>query len=130
LIGHNDLYGEVVGNQRPANQVVAEVKEIVRNTIRQLRAGNPQIDIFLAEIPPSAYVTGSTIPNLNAAYRALASETNTAVSPVRTVDMYTGFNIATDHYDGVHPNQAGDDKISQRWLDAIRPVMQSSGSCS
>ena len=39
------------------------------------------------------------------------------------VDQWTGFSTATDTYDGVHPNAAGDQKISDRWFPALTAAL-------
>jgi acyl-CoA thioesterase-1 len=44
---------------------------------------------------------------------------DTEESPVILVDQYTGFNAATDTYDGIHPNARGEAKMAQKWFDAI-----------
>ena len=47
----------------------------------------------------------------------------TAASPITVVDQWTGFNTATDTYDGVHPNAAGNQKMSDRWYPALAAVL-------
>ena len=44
-------------------------------------------------------------------------------SPITVVDQWTGFSTATDTYDGVHPNAAGDQKISDRWYPALAAAL-------
>lgn len=33
--------------------------------------------------------------------------------------MFSNFDIGNDTYDGTHPNQQGDQKMAQRWFDAM-----------
>ena len=46
-----------------------------------------------------------------------------ATRPSTVVDQWTGFSTATDTYDGVHPNAAGDEKIAARWYPALSSVL-------
>ena len=39
------------------------------------------------------------------------------------VDRWTGFDTATDTYDGVHPDAEGNAKIAARWLPAVRAAL-------
>jgi cellulase/cellobiase CelA1 len=39
------------------------------------------------------------------------------------VDQWTGFGTASDTYDGVHPNAAGDQKMSDRWYPALTALL-------
>jgi len=39
------------------------------------------------------------------------------------VDQWTGFNDATDTGDGVHPNAAGDQKMSDKWYPALTAAL-------
>lgn len=44
---------------------------------------------------------------------------NTPGSPIILVDQFTDFNVQTETYDGIHPNALGEEKMAQRWFDAI-----------
>ena len=44
-------------------------------------------------------------------------------SPVIVVDHFTGFDAATQTYDGVHPNADGEIHLSDRWLAALEDVL-------
>ena len=49
----------------------------------------------------------------------IAEEMSTVESPVIIVDHFQGFDAEEDTYDGVHPNAAGEEKMAQRWFQAI-----------
>lgn len=59
------------------------------------------------------------IQDLNAAIIPWATEKNSTESPIWVVDQYTGFNGGTDLRDGVHPNAAGDEKMTEVWYPAL-----------
>jgi hypothetical protein len=63
------------------------------------------------------------IRQLNALLPDLATQKNTAQSPVVIVDQYTGMSIADDMYDGIHPNTQGEEKMATRWYDALRSIL-------
>lgn len=44
-------------------------------------------------------------------------------SPIVVVDQNAGFDAVSDTHDGIHPNQAGEEKIAQKWFDAISQSM-------
>jgi acyl-CoA thioesterase-1 len=93
--------------------------------IDKFRGANPNVVIFLAEIIPCAAPDGSNcgkIATFNAAIPALAASKTTTNSPVIVVDQYTGFDATAGHdtYDGVHPVESGEKKMSAKWLAAIQ----------
>ena len=71
--------------------------------------------------------------DLNAAIPAWAASLTTAASPITVVDQWTGFDdphelwfvagAATDTYDGVHPNDAGNVKIANRWYPSVSATL-------
>ncbi|MDI6100740.1 cellulose binding domain-containing protein [Actinoplanes sp. NEAU-A12] len=95
--------------------------------VGQMRAANPRMKIIVAQIiplnPPTCTDCGRRVVNLNAAIPAWAASLSTAASEITVVDQWTGFNTATDTYDGVHPNDAGNVKIAARWLPAVRAAI-------
>ncbi|MEK7727594.1 MAG: choice-of-anchor D domain-containing protein, partial [candidate division KSB1 bacterium] len=40
-------------------------------------------------------------------------------SPVVVIDHWAGFSVNQDMYDGVHPNDAGDQKMAERWYAGL-----------
>ena len=92
--------------------------------IDRLRQVNPNVKILLAQIiPHNRANTPFGVENLNAMIANLAVTKNTAQSPVIVVDQYTGFNVATDTYDNVHPNVSGEQKLAQKWFQALMPLL-------
>ncbi len=91
--------------------------------VDQMRASNPTMRILVAKIipmaPSSCPECGQRAVALNNAIDGWAAGKTTTQSPIVVVDQWTGFNTATDTYDGVHPNAAGDQKMSDRWYPAL-----------
>jgi cellulase/cellobiase CelA1 len=95
-----------------------------------MRANKPTMKILVAKIIP---MNPSTCPEcaartvaLNDAIPGWAAGKTTSQSPITVVDQWTGFNDATDTTDGVHPNDAGNQKISDRWYPALAAAISGS----
>ncbi|HEX5204997.1 MAG TPA: cellulose-binding protein, partial [Actinoplanes sp.] len=91
--------------------------------VGQMRASKPAMKILVAQIIPmnasACPECAARVAGLNAAIPAWAASLSTTASPITVVDQWTGFSTATDTYDGVHPNNAGDVKIANRWYPAV-----------
>ncbi|AGZ42187.1 cellulose binding domain-containing protein [Actinoplanes friuliensis] len=116
--GTNDVWS----NRSPATILAAFTK-----LVGQMRASNPAMKILVAQIlpmtPSNCADCNQRVLALNAAIPAWAASTSTAASPVTVVDQYTGFNTAIDTPDGVHPNDAGNVKIANRWYPALTAAL-------
>ncbi|GAA0495504.1 hypothetical protein Ade02nite_18550 [Paractinoplanes deccanensis] len=112
--GTNDVW-----NNRSPQTILAAFTKLVT----QMRAQNPAMRILVAQIIPmnasNCADCGQRVINLNAAIPAWTSGLSTSASPITVVDQWTGFNTATDTYDGVHPNDAGNAKIADRWYPEV-----------
>lgn len=123
-LGTNDI----ITGQSTAS-TVTELEQI----ISALQADNPKITIFLAKIIYLKYTGGlgnAGVIDLNAEMDGIASRMTTANSKVVVVDQYTDFDPNTDMYDNYHPNEIGEKKIAQRWLDALADELNFSGLTS
>lgn len=123
-LGTNDMF---------QNQSVEETLGELREVVRQIRADNPDVIIFMAQLIPADEGVGNVqanqnISNLNARIPALAEELTTLQSPVIVVDQSTDFDATWnpnsvegqgDTHDGLHPNFIGERKMAQRWFDAL-----------
>ncbi len=91
--------------------------------VDQMRASDPTMRILVAQIlpmtPSSCSACAQRVVDLNRAIPGWASAKSTARSPITVVDQWTGFNTASDTYDGVHPNSSGDQKMANRWFPAL-----------
>ncbi|MEU2444875.1 GDSL-type esterase/lipase family protein [Streptomyces althioticus] len=91
--------------------------------LAQMRESNPDMRVLVAQLIPMNPATcadcGRRVADVNARIPAWAAGASTDRSPVVVVDQWTGFDTATDTYDGVHPSAAGDEKIAARWFPAL-----------
>ncbi|MCP3782701.1 cellulose binding domain-containing protein [Micromonospora sp. A3M-1-15] len=116
--GTNDVWSNIA----PATILAAYSK-----LVDQMRAANPTTTVLVAKIIPMNPATctecGQRVVALNALVDGWAAGKTTMASPVVVVDQWTGFSTATDTYDGVHPNAAGDQKMSDRWYPALTAAL-------
>jgi len=112
--GTNDVW-----SARDTATILAAYSKLVD----QMRADNPNMKILVAKIIPLNPGGCADCPNraiaLNNAIPGWASGKTTTQSPIVVVDQWTGFNTATDTGDGVHPNDSGIQKMSDRWYPAL-----------
>ncbi|MFG2166738.1 cellulose binding domain-containing protein [Micromonospora chersina] len=117
--GTNDVWSNIA----PATILAAYSK-----LVDQMRAANPATTVLVAKIIPMNPATcaecGQRVVALNALVDGWAAGKTTAASPVVVVDQWTGYSTATDTYDGVHPNAAGDQKMSDRWYPALTAALR------
>lgn len=128
LIGTND----VLLGKKP----VADVTAAYDALLAQIRTKNARMQIvFSTLLPldparwPAAAVAG--VKELNTAIASYAPSKSTSTSPVYFVDNASGFDPASDTYDGEHPNDSGNAKIAAKFLkptqDAIKAASEDGG---
>jgi lysophospholipase L1-like esterase len=110
------------------NMPIDGVIKAYGTALEQARLVNPKVRLFIAQHTPQAANTcnncDANVQALNAAIATWAPEHNTADSPVVAVDLYTGLVTATDFSDGVHLNEAGSQKVSDRFFAVLKPLFK------
>jgi lysophospholipase L1-like esterase len=92
----------------------------IQQIIGILRDDNPNVTILVAQIIPTRDpASNQRITELNKQIDEMADSESTEESPVVIVDQNSGFDVSQDSYDGVHPNKSGEEKMAQKWFDAI-----------
>ncbi|MBN2441184.1 MAG: hypothetical protein JXJ04_07550 [Spirochaetales bacterium] len=120
-LGSNDV---MVG-PKTNTQILAAYSKM----IDQMRVNNPNMKILVAQIIPMYSPTSGCstcyqqVIDLNAAIPAWAAGKTTSRSPIIVVDQWTGFNTATDTSEGLHPNDAGNQKISDKWYPPLTALL-------
>ncbi|MGB3150760.1 MAG: putative Ig domain-containing protein [Maribacter sp.] len=125
-LGTNDVF-----NCRTNSQVLSDMDTI----ISLLRADNPNVVIFLAKIVPmgnssilgfddtycnNGQTLSQMVTSLNNALTSYVPTKDTPHSPVILVDQNSNISVTADMYDGIHPNGQGEEKMAQKWFDAIQ----------
>lgn len=116
--GTNDL--------APGVDVAAAVGRL-EALVRSVLSTAPSVRVIVAEIVPlDGAITEVEAFNdgVAAMVTRLAEVEDRAVT---VVDQFTGFDLARDSDDGVHPNESGGRKAGVRWADALESV---EGPCS
>ncbi|TKK91023.1 GDSL family lipase [Herbidospora galbida] len=107
-IGTNDM-----GQQYQVSTAPARLSAL----IDKIRANAPQVELFVAQITPSADPSfNARIQTFNAAIPGIVASKGPLT---HLVDQNTGFTTA-DLADGLHPNQTGYDKMAARWMTALQ----------
>ncbi|MFI4860268.1 MAG: PKD domain-containing protein, partial [Phycisphaerales bacterium JB063] len=101
------------------SQSAASTINEMRTTISLLRADNPDVTIFISQIIPLDRAQGGLVDEFNAMLPALVSELSTLQSRIYVVDQNTGFDVDTDTYDGIHPDQSGEQLMALRFYEAL-----------
>ena len=118
-LGTNDILQQ---SQNPA-QIAGELATLVG----QLRAANRNIRVVVAQVIPVArgdLTESNQVPVLNSQIAAQVGALSTTESPVTVVDQFDGFNAGADLYDGVHPNNGGEQKMAAKWLPALKDAIK------
>jgi hypothetical protein len=115
-VGSNDcIQGQTTSS------TLSEITQIVA----KLRTDNSAVVIFMANLIP-CNASGATprVNDLNNGIKSLASQLNTQSSPIIFVDQNSGIDAAKDLYDGIHPGPTGEEKMAQKWFDAISKYLE------
>jgi lysophospholipase L1-like esterase len=120
--GTNDVWSSIA----PDTILAAYTK-----LVGQMRASNPAMKVLVAQLipinPSSCAECAARTVAFNQRIPDWAHGITTAQSPVSVVDQWTGFDTATDTYDGVHPNASGDAKMAARWYPALSALLTPGG---
>src|SRR5258708_3119816 len=92
--------------------------------IAAARAARPHIRIVLGLIPADIHqqtnpTFAASVASYNRTIASTASQLSTAGSPIAVARDATGINVATDLWDGTHPNANGEIKIAAAFADAL-----------
>jgi len=114
-LGTNDVIHNPAGYDQ--NTTIDEMEDV----IDILRSYNQDVTILLAKIIPHKNGSAPSVDSLNALIPGLDSY-ETATSEVIIVDHHSGFSTSwlADNY---HPNTTGATEMSDRWYDALLPVL-------
>ena len=107
---------DILQNDVDDHQTLADIEGI----ISALQAKNTNVTVYVAKIIPINDPDEST--GLNALLTpawAATLEANVPTSTIKIVDQHTGITAVDLNADLIHPNQTGEDKMAQKWFDAI-----------
>lgn len=108
-LGTNDIF--------QAQSVSGTLDELVQ-LIAQFRVNNAKVSLLLAQVIPSKFHSAE-LNELNDGIAGLAQKLHTSESPIYLIDTRVGFDPVIDTYDGVHPNESGEEKMAEIWLKGL-----------
>lgn len=114
-LGTNDVWN---------NKSPEEILGAFSTMVDWMRESNAKMKILVAQIipmnPPTCKECGKRVEALNKGIVGWAQGKNTSTtSPIKVVDCWTGFDTAKMTGDGVHPNNAGNEKLAACWFDEL-----------
>jgi lysophospholipase L1-like esterase len=103
----------------------AAAEASLRAFVANARSANPTLRmIFGAVLPNETAVNDaalrSKINDYNSRLSAVAAALSTRSSPINVLGAASGWNPATDTYDGTHPNPRGEYRIAANYADGLR----------
>lgn len=115
--GGNDIYYQ-------GGAAAMSVRFGLRDTIEALRSAVPGVTILLGKLAPFLTPEPEYIDSVNEVIEQLASELDTAESPVLLVDHHTGFDIETmTQGDKAHHNRTGEAWIAANWFEKLASIL-------
>jgi lysophospholipase L1-like esterase len=114
--GHNSF-----SQDKPVPGIVDDTKGMIEN----ITAINPKVTILLAQVITSGKLPKySYIPELNEALATMAKEMTAKGYKIILVNQAEGFDWTTDTVkDMVHPNASGAQKMADKWMIALEPLL-------
>lgn len=108
-LGTNDIF---------QTQSVSGTLDELTQLIARFRVSNTQVTLLLAQVIPSKF-HNAELDALNIGIADLVRILNTPESPIHLVDIGSGFDPEADTYDGVHPNESGEAKMADIWVEGL-----------
>ena len=118
-LGTNDVWN---------NRSPTEILEAFSQMVDWMRESKRTMKILVAQIiptrPSNCAQCGDRVVALNKAIPDWVMSKNSTESPIVVVDCWTGFDPPRDTGDGVHPNNAGNEKLATAWYPAVVRAIQ------
>jgi lysophospholipase L1-like esterase len=120
LIGTNDVLWNTPMEKRFSN---------LGRLVETLRDRNPEIVIFIAKLPPTGDSNrneGQGLYEFNSRLPGWASGKSTSASPIRVVDLASGYDGRADNQADryIHPDESGEKKIANKFYSAIATYLE------
>jgi lysophospholipase L1-like esterase len=106
---------------------VDSAKSGLHNIIAGIRQSVPGVTILLGLITPAEIPNAAYIEPLNDTIANVASDLDTAESPIILVDNYTGYDVGTmTQEDGAHQNRVGEAWVAENWFEVLADILPDS----
>lgn len=108
---------------------ITAARASIASIIDILRSANANVGILLAQVIPNLPANEADVAALNDAIVSVAAEKDLpSESPVIVVDHYSGYSTFNHNYDQIHPNDAGEALMAERWFQSLLPRI--AGACA
>jgi lysophospholipase L1-like esterase len=125
-LGTNDMWAGFIPLQ---NKLTAITK-----LVGQMRASNANMKIVVAQIipmsPSNCPTCAADVVAFNNALPNWAAGLTTAQSPIFLADVWTGFDVVADTYDGVHPVTSGFVKMANRFFPVVAQALNTGSTAN
>lgn len=105
-------------NDITQGQSVESTAQDIRAVVETFQRTIPGITVILAQLTPSRS-RDAQHQALNNLIAEIASNLNSSDNRVVLVDLHSDFSAQTELFDTVHPNKQGEQKIADRFTNAI-----------
>jgi len=109
-------------NDMMLRQSVSGTVNELSKVIDTLRVANPRVAILFSKLIPNVE-NQAGIDKLNAQIPRLIKSKSTKSSPIYLVDQTQNFNRVADEYDGIHPDESGEQKIATQYFNTLKLVL-------
>jgi hypothetical protein len=82
------------------------------------------VAILLAQPAPYSGPNSKMMSKLKGAVSKVVKIQKDKESPVIKVNLFGGFHVRKDTFDGAHPNELGEMKIAKRYYKALRKLLR------
>ncbi|MCM8526788.1 MAG: GDSL-type esterase/lipase family protein [Lentisphaeraceae bacterium] len=112
-------------NDQGSKDFNKDIIEPLKGMIKLLREKNPQVVVLVGHLN----FNGGNALKIRPLVEAMAKETSTEKSPVKTVHFYKGWKENpqakdADTFDWAHPNPQGQKKMAEKWFEAMQPYLK------
>jgi acyl-CoA thioesterase I len=116
-LGGNDVLGEV------ATEISSNNLALI---IEHIRDANPNMTILIACPTPFEGQDKQQMARLRSAIHHVMMLKNQLNSRIYCINLFGGFSVAKDTFDGSHPDESGEMKIAKRYYKVLKKVLRQS----
>jgi acyl-CoA thioesterase I len=111
-------------NDQKSDNFERDITQPLTDIIKMLRDANPRVVVLVGHLN---FNDGSAL-KIRPLVQKMADDLNTDASPVKTVNHFEGWHEkpreeGSDTFDWAHPNPQGQQKMAQKWFEAMRQYL-------
>ncbi len=111
-------------NDQKSDNIERDIAQPIADMIKMLRDANPRVVVLVGHLN---FNDGAAL-KIRPIVQKMADDQSTPTSPVLTVNHYKGWNEKprqddSDTFDWAHPNPRGQQKMAEKWFEAMKPYL-------